>query len=617
MINERRKQAFRFLSLASVLALGACSSPGTRSADPTGESTADELQGTLQLYIINYEDGSAVEQYFLETAAGQTFELEFAQRPAVATGEIVAVQGVEVGERRIQVQSYRVLSDDDVVSVGQSLVGNTVRTRSKLAVLMVHWSAPDAQTAATMRDKVFTSTTSTKAFYNENSYGLFSLEGDVFGWFQIPTPSGCDTSAIATNARNAVAAAGVTLSNYNQFLYYFPRTTSCAWSGLAMLGRPTSPARDTWYNGSSGCVVLAQELLHNFGARHSHSYTCSGGPIAAPGSCTFSEYGDPYDPMGSGCFQVNVYQKAAQGWFAQCNNVTVTSNGTFDIAPTELASNGVQSLRIPMSSGLCPNGWTTCYYMVENRQPVGLFDSRSPTAQVFQGVMVHVASTVSFSGQATPTGPYLLDMSPGSSSGFRDSALVVGGTFQDPNGTRISLVSKDSTSARVKVEFPGGGSGAPICIDGTQFGGTPPPPPPTCAAGEAAFNGHCYVRTTVAESFDAALTRCRSRGTGWSLAQVSSAEENNFVSGIIGTSESWLGGTDRTTEGTFLWLSGSTFWSGGATGAAVGGSYTNFVIGEPNDGGGNSDCLRMVAGGGWRDITCTNPFVAVCESNTN
>src|SRR6266545_3331363 len=99
-------------------------------------------------------------------------------------------------------------------------------------------------------------------------------------------------------------------------------------------------------------------------------------------------------------------------------------------------------LRMSMSSGLCPSGWTTCYYMVENRQPVGLFDSRSPTAQVFQGVMVHVDSTVSFSGQATPTGPYLLDMSPGSSSGFRDSALVVGGTFQDPNGTRISLVSK-------------------------------------------------------------------------------------------------------------------------------------------------------------------------------
>ena len=522
MTSDQRKRAFRFLSLASALALGACSSPATRSADSTDETAADELEGTLQLYMINYENGTAAEQYFLEVRSGQTLELEFAQRPAVATGERIAVRGIEIGEHRIQVQSYRVLSDDDIVSSGQSLVGNTVRTHSKLAVLMVNWTAPDSQTVATMRDKVFTGTTATKAFYNENSYGLFSLEGDVFGWFQIPQPNGCDTSAIATNARNAATASGVNLSNYNQILYYFPRTDACAWSGLAMLGRPTSPARDTWYNGSSGCVVLAQELLHNFGARHSHSYTCSGGSIAAPGSCTFSEYGDPYDPMGSGCYHVNVYQKAAQGWFAQCNNVTATANGTFDVAPTETASNGVQSLRVPMGSGLCPNGWTACYYMVENRQPLGLFDSRTPTAQVFQGVEVHVAPTVSFTAQATPTGPYLLDMTPGSSSGFRDSALVVGATFQDPNGVRITLVSKDSASARVKLEFPGGGSGAPTCIDGTQFGGTTtPPPPPTCAAGEASFNGHCYIRTTAAESFDAGRCGLGSRAV-WKASAAAS-----------------------------------------------------------------------------------------------
>lgn len=619
MMHHHVKRALRYFGLASVLALTACGGAGEGSSETTDQVASNEIAGQLQIYVINYEDGTAVEQYFLLAGDAQ-IELAFAQPPSVASGERIAVRGSILPDQRIGVESYRVLSADDVGKTDDDLIGLPVSRRSKLAVLMVHWGAPDAQTVDGMRSKVFTSSTATKAFYAENSYGSFSLDGDVFGWFQIPGISGCDTTSIATNARAAATAAGINLTGYNEFLYYFPRTTACSWSGLASVGRPTAPARDTWYNGSSGCVVLAQELLHNFGARHSRSYTCTGGPIAAPGSCTFSEYGDPYDPMGSGCFHVNAYQKAAQGWFGKCNNVTATANGTFDVVPTELPSNAVQSLRIPMDVSLCPSGMTSCYYIVEYRQPIGIFDSRTPTAQVFQGVSIHVSPSVDFSGAGRPANPYLLDMTPGSSSGFRDSALIVGGTFTDTNGVRITLLSKSESSAQVKVEFPGGGSGAPKCIDGTTYtsgGDTPPPPPPPpgCAAGETSFGGHCYVRTSAAESQSAALTRCRNRGAGWSLCEITSAEENNFISGLVGTSEAWLGGTDRTTEGTFVWQSGTTFWAGGSTGAPAPGQYANFVTGEPNDAGG-SDCLRMVAGGGWRDITCTSPFVAVCESNT-
>jgi hypothetical protein len=70
--------------------------------------------------------------------------------------------------------------------------------------------------------------------------------------------------------------------------------------------------------------------------------------------------------MGSGCYHINAYQKAAQGWFGKCNNVTATANGTFDVVPTELASNGVQSLRIPMDVSLCPTGMTGGYCVCES-----------------------------------------------------------------------------------------------------------------------------------------------------------------------------------------------------------------------------------------------------------
>ena len=143
---------------------------------------------------------------------------------------------------------------------------------------------------------------------------------------------------------------------------------------------------------------------------------------------------------------------------------------------------------------------------------------------------------------------------------------------------------------------------------GGTGGGTP-----TCAAGERAFGGHCNVRTTAAQTYDNALATCRARGTGWSLAEIGSASENGFVSTLIGTIESWLGGNDRTTEGRWACQSTDTqFWQAGATGSAVGAAFTNWTSDEPNDAGG-ADCLRMIAGGAWRDIPCANTFQAVCE----
>jgi len=488
---------------------------------------------------------------------------------------------------------------------------------------MVHSGTPDAQTQATMRGKLFTNSTSTTAFYDENSYDLFAMEGDVFGWYQVPAMQDCDYRTLATNARTAAQNAGVNLSAYTQVLYYFPRTSQCGWSGLAMVGSPTTPARDTWYNGSSGCVVLAQELLHNFGAQHSRSYTCTSNgtrvALTSPTQCTSSEYGDPYDPMGGGCYHVNAYQKAAQGWFGKCNAVTTTADGEFDVVPMALASNDIQTLRVPMNSSYCPSGVSSCYYYVEYRQPVGLFDSQNAAAQVHQGVMIHVAPAVDFTGRSRPMSPYLLDMTPTSTSGHRDPALTVGQTFTDPTGIKVTLVSRTTSSARVRLTFPGGGAGAPTCIDGTQPGTSAPPPPPppstTCASGQTAHNGHCYRLTSTAKSYDSALSECRALGTGFGLARIESATENQFVSGLVGATESWIGGTDRTAEGDFVWQGTTTkFWSGGATGALVSGTHANFVTGEPNDGGGDSDCVRIVSGGGWRDIQCSSAYRAVCES---
>ena len=83
-------------------------------------------------------------------------------------------------------------------------------------------------------------------------------QGDVFGPYELPY-SGCNADWIAQQARDVFIAEGNDPSQYEQFLYYFP-SASCGWGGLAMLGTPQQPERDSWYNGSFGCVVRNQEV---------------------------------------------------------------------------------------------------------------------------------------------------------------------------------------------------------------------------------------------------------------------------------------------------------------------------------------------------------------------
>jgi hypothetical protein len=70
-------------------------------------------------------------------------------------------------------------------------------------------------------------------------------------------------------------------------------------------------------------------------------------------------------------------------------------------------------------------------------------------------------------------------------------------------------------------------------------------------------------------------------------------------------SEWWTGYTDRDVEGTFTWANGSTA------------RYTNFAVGEPNDYGGNEDCVPLGRFGDytWNDATCSNGFRYVCEAD--
>lgn len=127
-------------------------------------------------------------------------------------------------------------------------------------------------------------------------------------------------------------------------------------------------------------------------------------------------------------------------------------------------------------------------------------------------------------------------------------------------------------------------------------------------------NFYRYVGTTA--TYAAASTAAAGmllNGVAGHIATISNAAENTYVRGL-GSGALWLAGSDVTTEGSWIWAgtgpeAGQVF-SIGST--AQGAFYTNWVAGQPDDGG-NSDYLEMLASGQWTDVVGTGARAYVVE----
>jgi Concanavalin A-like lectin/glucanases superfamily/Thrombospondin type 3 repeat/Lectin C-type domain len=105
----------------------------------------------------------------------------------------------------------------------------------------------------------------------------------------------------------------------------------------------------------------------------------------------------------------------------------------------------------------------------------------------------------------------------------------------------------------------------------------------------------CSARTC---TWDDAANGCRSAGAA--LVSIDSPQEQQYVATHPDWSDVslWLGGNDRATDGQWYWSSasgeqgGGRFWSGGASGSAVGGAYTNWDTNEPSTTN-NKDCAFL------------------------
>jgi cysteine-rich repeat protein len=134
-----------------------------------------------------------------------------------------------------------------------------------------------------------------------------------------------------------------------------------------------------------------------------------------------------------------------------------------------------------------------------------------------------------------------------------------------------------------------------------------------CVGSEKKFGVNCYIDSWNFPSgqdyktWDAAESFCV--GGGGHLVSISSKAENDFVylnvmpsDFLDPTSPRWIGLNDKAIEGSFVWSSGEPL------------SYTNWRSGEPNDSGGNEDCVEQRwSDGKWNDNNCTQTRLFICE----
>jgi hypothetical protein len=479
--------ASRVASLLALAVLSSACSGGSPVAAPVADD--DEpgaLRGELAVYIATFDDGSSDTRYFLRDGEGNEKHLILHDRGIdFPSGTRLKVWGTVIGDS-IDVSSFKVAADVDpsqeIGSQSSALVGVAAATPRKMCVFLVDLGGGlGTITADSVNAAFFSGSKSVNAFYQENSYGKNSLTGKVVGPFPytLTACANADTRAMATAMKAMIAP-----ETCDQYGYVFARTSLCTWGGLGSVGSPTNPARDTWYNGGVSCVVTVQEPGHNYGMAHSSSMACGTATFADDlSTCTHSEYGDRFDPMGGGCRHMNVWQKEYEQWFGGCNSVKVTSSGTFNLLPTEIPCNGVQALQIPMAKQRMftrpaaggNNGGTdtlTSYYL-EYRVSAGYDTGMTPA------VLLHVGGNYrnqTQSGMHT----WILDMHPGGTAGFNDAGFKAGETFSDPaGGVSFTVNTMDADKATITVDIPSG-TGDPTCLDGTTLAG---PGAPTCGGG--------------------------------------------------------------------------------------------------------------------------------------
>ncbi|MES1204525.1 MAG: MYXO-CTERM sorting domain-containing protein [Pseudomonadota bacterium] len=489
--GPRGMSGFLWSSAAAALVAGlvVCGCGDTPSAD--GVDVIDgSLTGELALFVADDFNGRTETKYVLRQRNGNERALIFDSDPQLRAGTTVKVWGTEAADG-VRVVSWRTLAPpapEPLATAAAALKAGDSFALRRLAFVVVDVGGGVTVTQQQAQDEltgpvVNANDPPLRNYYIEASYGTQDLDGRAFQLsYPMSTCGSTDPSGMSKALKPMVDTMGG--GKFNHYLWYFStKISACAWSGLGEVGTPAAPTDDTWYNASRSCVVMVQEPGHNFGMQHSSSMDCGTAifPDTPQGTCTHSEYGDRYDPMGGACDHMNGWQKAYNGWLQGCNVVRARSSGTFKLVPIELPCDGVQLLQIPMpkmrpftrsgGGGQMTTEQLTHYYL-ELRTNRGLDMGTTVSVQVRVS-----GDTLGRNQRAVHT--WILDMNPATAT---FDGMAAGGTFSDPaGGVKFDVTELDAEHATVVVTMDADGGG-PVCLDKTTAFTAPGPGIESCNA---------------------------------------------------------------------------------------------------------------------------------------
>ena len=416
-----------------------------------------QVEGALLLAHLDFFDSGRGEYlYMVRDDAGHVTRLNLAPVDGLEPGMRIIVRGA--------LSADGASLDVDVLTItakptAQGQPVGEAATHNVLAILVKFTDSPasDPFTQAQVQQVMTSATNSVEHYYEEVSYSQQMLNVTVTNWLvgrdpsthaTRATPPSCDFNTVGAYANTAATDAGYTGIYQNRF-YIMPSNPACGgWIGLAYIGGSTA-----WSNGRNQLSVFAHELGHNFGLYHAASLQCAGG-ASIGGTCSSTEYGDPFDAMGNiSAMHFNTAQKSKLSWIP-ASSVKTHGSG-FQQYTLDVLENGggtTYAVKIPIAANANRTYW------IEYRQPLG-FDT-GLSASSANGVQIRVANPFE-----TCTGclwysddTELLDMTATTSPGnFNDAVLAVGQTFTDSTyGITVQALSKSATQLVLNVTTPGG-----------------------------------------------------------------------------------------------------------------------------------------------------------------
>ena len=361
---------------------------------------------------------------------------------------------------------------------GRSPLGRSAAAR-RTAVVLIHFpDPPDSQAApvytpAAVRPQIFgdaaTDPYSVAEYYRTQTYGQVQLQGDIFGSYAVSDANpGCHFGQWSSNAATQAAADGFDANNYQSVIYLFA-TGRCVFAGVGQ-----QPGSQVWINNLNR-YTIEHELGHTFGNPHASSLRChgaGGAVVTLSTSCDpYDEYGDPFDPMGSGGtavasvgyqavgHEMEPWRKLRIGSITTADTPTVNTPGTYHLAPLE-HSTGVRMLRLLDGRG------DNRMFDLSFRQPLGTFDAtylepNTGNPNAVNGVLVNWDSTAPGGDNSL-----LLDTTPNTiggtedpfthqiTTGFEDAPLAAGRSFSDPQtGLTLTVNSVGAGGAQVTLAY--------------------------------------------------------------------------------------------------------------------------------------------------------------------